>query len=83
MLLQLLYTDLGFLYVLASIYTTGVELVNICRVVGLDPSWRSTVREISTKMDEFLADIHLFLLMWNSKTSHGHANPSEISTDAF
>ena len=34
-------------------YTAGVEFVMIYRVVGLDPSWRSTVREIYIKMDEF------------------------------
>ena len=65
------------------IYASDMQLVTLCYATKLEPSWRSTVREISTKMDKFLADIHLFLIMWNSKTSHGHANPSEISTDAF
>ena len=53
MLLQLLYTELGSLYVMTRSYASSVEFVIICRVVGLNLSWRSTVREISIKMDEF------------------------------
>ena len=80
---QLLYTELGSLYILARMYTTGVEFVIISRVVGLDPSWRSTVREIPSKWTNFQVDDQIFLLIRNSKTSHGHSNLLGLSCKAF